>query len=84
MPQFTIKLSAKALAGLQAMVERNNADSGRSLTVGDWLTLHVKELLITEELARSAENLRQQAERDANAALDAALRAEKDRLLREL
>lgn len=84
MPQFTIKLSAKALARLQAIVERNNADSGRSLSVGDWLALHVKELLISEELARSAESLRQQAERDANAALDAALRAEKDRLLLEL
>ena len=81
MPQFTINLSANALARLQVIVERNNADTGRSLSVRDWIALHLKEMAIAEELARSAENLRQQAERDANAAFDAALRAEKDRLL---
>jgi hypothetical protein len=40
MPTFTITITDLALAGLQAIVARYNADSGTALSVQDWLVLH--------------------------------------------
>ncbi len=84
MPQFTITLSADHLARLQAVVDRTNADQGLALTVRDWVLLHLKEVALAPDIAAAVDTLRQQAQRDADAALQAAVRAERDRLLATL
>lgn len=77
MPKFTLDISDPALAGLQALVARYNADNGAALTVADWLLLHVKELAIQDDLLAAARTLREQADKNA----DAAFKAERERLL---
>ncbi len=77
MPHFTLNISDPALAGLQAVVQRYNADNGTAVTVQEWLLLHLKELAIQDDLLSAARTLREQAEADA----DAAFRAERQRLL---
>ncbi len=81
MPQFTITISDQLLAKLQAVVDRTNADQGLTLTVRDWILLHLKEIAIAPDVAAAVDTLRGQAERDATAALEAAVKAERDRLL---
>ena len=81
MPRFTIDLSDAAVARLQAVVSRYNQDQGTALTVQQWFVLHLKEVAIAPDLAVAAEQLQRQAEADAQTVLDAALRAERDRLL---
>ena len=77
MPRFTIDLSDAALAGLQVLAARYNADNGADLSVQEWLLLHLKELAVQDDLLRIAGELRRQAEADA----DAAFKAERQRLL---
>lgn len=77
MPTFTLTISDPALAGLQAVVSRYNADNGTALSVQDWLLLHVKELAIQDQLLEAARTFQQQAEQSAADAL----RAERQRLL---
>ena len=84
MPRFTIDLTAAAVQRLQALVTAHNQNTGQALTVQDWLTLLVKERAIADELAATADQLRRQAEADATAALEAAVKAERDRLLATL
>lgn len=84
MPQFTIDLSDSAVARLKSLVDRTNANQGTSLTLRDWIVLHLKEVAVAEDLARDLEALRQQAEREANATFEAAARALKERLLADL
>lgn len=77
MPRFTLDISDLALNGLQALVARYNADNGAALSVQDWLLLHLKELAIQDRLLEAARTLREQADKDA----DAAFKAERQRLL---
>ncbi len=84
MPKFTIDLTPGTLARLQAIVTQHNANQGTTLTVADWLLLHVKELAIGQELATAVDTLRKQAEDNANATLAAAVTAERDRLIASL
>ena len=77
MPKFTIDLSDAAVAGLQSLTARYNADNGTDLPVQGWLLLHLKELAIQDDLLYIAGELRRQAETDA----DAAFKAERQRLL---
>ena len=77
MPRFTLDISDPALDGLQALVARYNADNGTALSVQDWLLLHLRELAIQDRLMAAAQSLREQADRDA----DAAFKAERQRLL---
>ena len=81
MPQFTITVSDQLLARLTAVVERTNADQGLTLTVKDWILLHLKEIAIAPDIAAALETLRGQAERDATAALETAIKTERDLLL---
>jgi len=81
MPKFTIDLTDKAVAALQALVAEYNGNTGAQLTVQDWLSLHVKELAVSRQLAAVIEPLRQQTERDAAAALSAAIGAARDELI---
>ena len=84
MPTFTIDISDKARQRLQAIVDRYNGNNGTSVTVQQWLLRTIKEMAISDELATGIEQLRRQAETDANAALEAALAAERDRLVADL
>ena len=77
MPTFTITITDLALAGLQAIVARYNADSGTALSVQDWLLLHLKELAIQDELLAAAQTFQRQAEQSAADAI----RTERQRLL---
>lgn len=77
MPTFTITITDLALAGLQAIVARYNADSGTVLSVQDWLLLHLKELAIQDELLAAAQTFQRQAEQSAADAI----RTERQRLL---
>ena len=77
MPRFTLDISDPALAGLQAVVLRYNADNGTALTVQDWLLRHLKELAIQDQLLEAARTLREQADKSAADAF----KAERQRLL---
>ena len=77
MASFMIEIADPELPRLQAVTDRYNSGFGTSLTNGEFLQLHVLEVLIQEELAAKAEQLRRQAETGVNAAVS----AERDRLL---
>lgn len=77
MPQFTVTLSDKAVARLQAIVAHYNENTGQKLAAGQWLERHVKELLVADELAAEAQAL----ERQTHEGLQAALRAARQRLI---
>jgi hypothetical protein len=77
MPRFTVELSESAVTRLQVVVEVYNQNNGLSLTVQDWITLHLRELAVQDQLAASERTLRQQAEQTHAAAVA----AERQRLL---
>ena len=80
MPKYEIELSDEANAGLKRIVARWNADQGQDLGTADWLLLHVKDLVIADDLVAARETFLRQAEENALAAL----RAERDRMLAAL
>ncbi len=84
MPRFTIDLTDDAVTRLQALTDAHNKNNGTALTVADWITLLVKERAIGDELSGTADQLRRQAETDATASFEAAVKAERDRLLATL
>ncbi len=81
MPKFTLDLTAAAVTRLNAIVGAYNANNGTALTVPEWLLLHIKEVAVGEQLAAAVDGLRRQAEANANAALEDAVKAERDRLI---
>lgn len=84
MPQFTITLTQKAVDKLQQQVQRTNENQGTSLTIKQWITLHLRELAITDELNAAVTGLRDEQQRDAQTALEAAIRTARDQLLANL
>lgn len=84
MPQFTITLSQKAVDRLQVHVQRTNDANGTNLTMRDWVELHLKEIAIADDLAIATQAIQEQQQRDAQDALQAAVRAQRDRLLGDL
>ena len=80
MPNFTITLSAKAVARLNALVQRTNEAAGTTYTLKQWLTLHLKELAIADEMPAAVEQLRRESQDN----LTASIAAERDRLLQEM
>jgi hypothetical protein len=74
---YNITLKEQAVTRLQQLVARYNGDNGATLTVEEWVTLHLKELAVQDDLLRAAEDLRRQADDTARAALE----AERKRLL---
>lgn len=78
--QFTISLPAKAVGRLQALAQQYNQNTGQNLTAAQWLELHVKELLVAEELAAEAQRL----EREAQEKLQADVQAARQRLIAAL
>ncbi len=84
MPQFTITLSQKAVDRLQIQVQRTNDANGTTLTMRDWIELHLKEIAVADDLAIATQAIQEQQQRDAQDALHAAVRAQRDRLLGDL
>lgn len=80
MPQFTINLSGQAVTRLQAIVQRYNENIGQKLTVAQWLELHVKELVVADDLAERAREL----ERQANERLQAEIQNAREALIASL
>ena len=91
MTRITITVDGKAhdlpdgaVPQLQAEVDRTNAANKTALTLGDWILLHLQEIAIAGDLAAAFEQLRQQSEKDANAALETAIKTARDELLTAL
>ncbi len=78
MASFTIDLTDAAVARLQALVSRYNADNGAALSVQDWITLHLRELAVQDELLSQVQSIQRQKEQEALAGIAAA----KEELLR--
>ena len=69
---------------LQVQVDRNNAVNNTALALADWIALHLQEIAIADDLAATFDQLRQQSEKDANTALDAAVKTARDEMLASL
>jgi hypothetical protein len=82
--KVTLTISDKALPELNKIVAETNLNQGTALTVAEWLQIHVDELAISRDLAVAVDQLRRQQETDAQASLDAAVRAARDQLLASL
>lgn len=83
-PPEVIKLRPATIRGLQLLIAQTNAQQAADLTPGQWIALHLRELIIAPQLAAAVDEMRKKAEQDANAAFTAAAGAERDRLLAEL
>ena len=81
MPKFTIDLKQKTVDKLQVLVQRTNENQGTSYTLQEWLKHHIDELAIAEELGLAVTALQEQQQKEANAALDASIRAKRAELL---
>lgn len=75
MPNFTIALSPQAVAKLQAVIDRYNANTGQTLTVRDWIALHIKEVAIADDLMAEHQRLQREYEEILRAAVEAARKA---------
>ena len=91
MPRLTIALDGKTadlpdtiVPRLQRLTDRTNDTQKTALTVLDWLALHLKELAVADDLTAAVAALQQQQEADAQAALDAGVKAARDQLLATL
>jgi len=84
MPKITIDLTDKAVAGLQAECDRYNAAQGTALTVAAWILVHLQEVAVAQQLAATIAALTEQHQRDAQAALNAAIVATRDQLVASL
>lgn len=84
MPRITIDLTDKAAAGLQAETDRYNTDQATTLTVQQWVRLHLQEIVVAPQLQATVVALQEQAQRDASAALVAAIRTARDELIASL
>ncbi len=84
MPSFTITLSPKSVQRLKTLMQRTNDTEGTSLTLRDWITLHLRELAIAQDLSAALPALQEQTKRDYETALQAAITTTRDQLLQEL
>ncbi len=84
MPKFTLNLTQAAVDKLQTHVQRTNDNTGANLTLTQWITLHLQEVAIADQLAAAVTAIQEQHQRDAQTALDDALRTARDELLAEL
>ena len=84
MPKFTITISQKAVDKLQPHVQRSNETNGTSLTLLQWLHLHLQELAIGDDFQVAIQALVQQQKLDAENTLQAAVRTTRDEMLTSL
>jgi hypothetical protein len=64
MPDITITLGNPASVKLVALVQRHNQQHGTTFTPSEWLHLHVRELLIQEDLAAEMGVIERQTQQD--------------------
>src|SRR3970040_851540 len=91
MPRITLTVDGKAydipdaaVPAIQVHVDRTNAAARTALSLGEWLALHLPALPVAAARAPAAAQLQQQQQDDANAALEAAIKAARDELLATL
>jgi ribosomal protein L21 len=84
MPKHTINLSAKTEVGLQIVVSEHNVQQGTTLTLDQWLLLHLQEVAVARQLQATVTALIEQHQRDAQAALEATIKSARDELLASL
>jgi len=91
MPRIIITVDGKAydipdaaVPRLQVVCDRTNAAQKTALSLGDWIALHLREIAIADDLAAATQQLQQQKQADAQAALDAAIRSVRNDLLASL
>lgn len=81
MPKFTTALSQATVTNLNKIVARTNENAGTALTLQQWITLHLQELAISDDLTAAITALQHQQQADAQTALDTAITAARDELL---
>lgn len=84
MATFRIDVPDKAVAGLQAVVKRYNEDNGATLSVQEWIVLHLKDIVVGPDLAAAMPAIREEEEKKANDALAARIAAKRQELLAAL
>ena len=84
MPTITFTVSNAVVARLQAVVDAYNTQSGTTLTIKQWVIQTIKDVAISAELTAAVEQLQQQSDQDAEAALTTAIEAERQNLLNAL
>ena len=84
MPKFTIDLTDKAVVALQGVVTEHNDNTGAALTVAAWIDWYVREACISRQLRATVTGLIEQHQRDAQAGLEATIKAAHDELLASL
>src|SRR3972149_2761493 len=91
MPRITLTVDGKAydipdaaVPNIQVHVDRTNAAARTALSLGEWLGPHLQGLAIAGALAAAVAQLQQQQQDDANAALEAAIKAARAELLATL
>jgi nucleoid-associated protein YejK len=77
MPDLTVMISREAENRLNLRVAEYNLANGTTLSLTQWVALHLRELALEPDLLRAAEDIRTQAERDVAAAIV----AERERLM---
>ena len=80
MPRFNIDLPQKAVTKLNDQVKQTNDTNGTKYTLKEWLTLHLKELAIADDLPTAIDQLH----RETQDTFQAAVRAKTNQLLQEL
>jgi len=83
-PDFTIAIPDKALPALQRTVDTYNGNNGAALTVRDWLELHALDIALQDQLAAAVDAIKAQTEAQAQTDFDAAIKAERERLIAAL
>jgi len=85
MPSHTIDISAEVENRLLARhVAPYNTAFKASFTLDEWVLVHLKELAVQDELSNAVSQLQAQEQTNANNALQAAVEAERQRLIATL
>jgi len=71
MPEFTITISDKVIARLQALTAKHNLDTGENLTVKQWVIMRLKVTVMGDELCQQTEALRAASDQQLQNAIEA-------------
>lgn len=80
MPDVTLTISPALATRLATIVQEHNDRTSTSLTIAQWIILHLREVAIAEQLAADGETIQRQSQRD----FQAALQAKKNQLMGQL
>jgi hypothetical protein len=71
MPEFTITISDKVIARLQALTAKHNQDTGESLTVKQWVIMRLKNMAMGDEFGQQIEAIRAASDQQFQDAVEA-------------